>query len=562
MLLDKEITLEIKEDFYNKLEFKQYDTGNRLIVNITNNHQPLDLTGHSVNLYVQRSDGNISFLAAVSTSNLAAGKLIFLLTSNTLSFVGNIKFELSIIKDTEVITTKVFVGEVLKTIRDDSAVQSTNEFTALSTLTAEVQDIKNNLQVASTDLETKYTTRLNNVEDGLDNSSNTNLVNLIENSDFKQGLLNWGTATNQDIILGGLTSGTKAIKISPTTTSKYMYCRYTKLNLNFNANTWYTLSYRTQFSSDLTVENFTNNGLSNASGNVLFRDLPSDSVIYNYQKLTDANEWRISISFKFTQAYNDYGLLLGAVGTTDSVVGTTFFKVAQAMLCEGKHVRPYIANFNDYIPVISNRDDITFNGVTTFNKNVNVAQGNVVTSTGYFQTKNTKLLESISGNAHLQGFTGDFYVNDKKVVLAPDIEKFESNTFCQVTLSANSSLPTQWGTVPLNKVIIDIKGEFNATKNAIVIKETGYYSVSGMITFEKLTDNGMVVLGIESTVANNNIAFFRGLAGIGTQQCTFSGSTILKLIAGEEIQLNRYTNMACNALAGVKNTSLTVKRIY
>lgn len=115
---------------------------NTIQATIKNNGLAYDLTNKSVRVYIKKTDTII--FNDVTIMDALNGIVNVDLTTQALLDAGTFQAELSIYEQDIVIATNIFRIEILETIRNDNAIESTNEFTALTNALNKVQDIIDN----------------------------------------------------------------------------------------------------------------------------------------------------------------------------------------------------------------------------------------------------------------------------------------------------------------------------------------------------------------------------------------------------------------------------------
>lgn len=144
MELLKKVTLEINKEINRKIKAKQNDTARYLLFTIVDNGVPFSLQGKEVKIFAVKPDGKLVFNACqVTNSTNGEGKLN--LTSQMLAVPGTLKAELVINEGNEIISTIPFEIEVIKSLRDDSAIESTNEFSILLSKINEGQTLEESI---------------------------------------------------------------------------------------------------------------------------------------------------------------------------------------------------------------------------------------------------------------------------------------------------------------------------------------------------------------------------------------------------------------------------------
>lgn len=124
------IVLDLSNDqhiFGGKLKEKDINTRRRKI-KFSYNGQLLDLTGISCRAFIKKPDDTVSYITCPIIDNEYA---LLDFTTNSRAIEGIIKVELGISLDDQEISTFILDFEVVKSLRDDDAIQSSNEFGAL-----------------------------------------------------------------------------------------------------------------------------------------------------------------------------------------------------------------------------------------------------------------------------------------------------------------------------------------------------------------------------------------------------------------------------------------------
>jgi hypothetical protein len=135
------IDLANKINMNKSIVIKKNDTdSHKFVINIFNNSLTYDLTGTTSRIYFQKADDTKVFLDC-TLDNALTGKLSCLLTTQALSYVGLVASEITIYGTAgEILTSVTFNFTVSEVIRDDVAIESTSEFTALTNALNAVDD--------------------------------------------------------------------------------------------------------------------------------------------------------------------------------------------------------------------------------------------------------------------------------------------------------------------------------------------------------------------------------------------------------------------------------------
>ncbi len=116
----------------------QGDQNSRYLdINLFNNGIPINLTGHTVRIYMRRPHTNPleEFFNDGEITEAARGRCQFLLSTQALAKEGELEAQVSIWKGTEeILSTQVFKINVTKKLRTSGSVESSNEYGALVVL--------------------------------------------------------------------------------------------------------------------------------------------------------------------------------------------------------------------------------------------------------------------------------------------------------------------------------------------------------------------------------------------------------------------------------------------
>jgi len=138
------IDLASKINMNQSISIKKNDTNShKFIINIFNNSVAYDLTSSTSRIYFKKADGNKVFLDCILDST-TVNKLSVLLTTQALTYAGLVASEITIYGTSgEILTSVTFNFTVSDVIRDDVAIESVSEFTALTDALAVVTTIAN-----------------------------------------------------------------------------------------------------------------------------------------------------------------------------------------------------------------------------------------------------------------------------------------------------------------------------------------------------------------------------------------------------------------------------------
>lgn len=127
--------IDIKEPVTDIITAKQNDSNSRFLdVYLYDGGVPIDLTGHEVRIYMLKPDGTEIFNNGIITE-AASGRCQFELTDQALGAYGKLLCEISIWYDNvQILTTQTFDIHVVKSLRTDGSIESSNEYGALVVL--------------------------------------------------------------------------------------------------------------------------------------------------------------------------------------------------------------------------------------------------------------------------------------------------------------------------------------------------------------------------------------------------------------------------------------------
>lgn len=162
----RKINLEINKDLYNPIQVKQNDTARYLLFNLLDNGVPFSLENKTVRVYGVKPDGTKVF-NNLTIVNAQGGLAELQLTSQMLAKSGWLKLELVIYEATDILSTIKFDIDVIASLREDAAIESTNEFSALTLGLSKLDEWDKYFKETSGAIEEKYTERLNGIASSL-----------------------------------------------------------------------------------------------------------------------------------------------------------------------------------------------------------------------------------------------------------------------------------------------------------------------------------------------------------------------------------------------------------
>ena len=167
----RKINLEINKDLYDPIKVKQNDTARYLLFNLLDDRVPFSLENKTVRVYGLKPDGTKVF-NNLTIINAARGLVELQLTTQMLVKPGCLKLELVIYEATDILSTTKFDIDVIASLRDDAAIESTNEFSALTLGLSKLDEWDKYFKETSGAIEEKYTERLNEINSSLEEKAN------------------------------------------------------------------------------------------------------------------------------------------------------------------------------------------------------------------------------------------------------------------------------------------------------------------------------------------------------------------------------------------------------
>lgn len=127
--------IDIKEPVTDIITAKQNDSNSRFLdVYLYDGGVPIDLTGHEVRIYMLKADGTEIFNNGTITE-AASGRCQFELTDQALGAYGKLQCEITLWKNNvQILTTPTFDIFVVKSLRTNGSIESSNEYGALVVL--------------------------------------------------------------------------------------------------------------------------------------------------------------------------------------------------------------------------------------------------------------------------------------------------------------------------------------------------------------------------------------------------------------------------------------------
>lgn len=159
----RKIDIEIDREYINYTSVRQNDSARAILFHLHANGTDYPLANRSVRAWGVKPDGTKVFidLEIVSTTE---GKCKLRLTNNILAKVGELRLMLTIVEGDDILSTSPISIDIKESLKDDEAVESTNEFTALENSLKSVKEWDKYFEETSGNIEEKYTDRLNKID--------------------------------------------------------------------------------------------------------------------------------------------------------------------------------------------------------------------------------------------------------------------------------------------------------------------------------------------------------------------------------------------------------------
>lgn len=153
----KVINLDINDKLYDTITAKQGDLKSRflkfILTDSYSGRGALDLEGINVRAYASRPDGKVSYLD-LEINDAAKGECTLELTNQMLAIAGKVKMELLLYKGDAKYSSIPFVLNVIGSVNNDKAIESSNEFGALTRALDKVNSIDDKFDDLGSQLDT------------------------------------------------------------------------------------------------------------------------------------------------------------------------------------------------------------------------------------------------------------------------------------------------------------------------------------------------------------------------------------------------------------------------
>ena len=173
------LDIDLDSKNYRRLNAMQGDIKSRyILVNLYSNNLAYDLSSCTVKIYGLKRDKTIFFNNAV-IKNEKLGQFEIELTNQALAVPGELKIQILVLGAAgEKLSSSAFVIDVGESIIDENAIESTNEFGALTESLTKVDEWDKYFEETSGKIEEKYTERLNSVDSQIKDKANLDEVRL------------------------------------------------------------------------------------------------------------------------------------------------------------------------------------------------------------------------------------------------------------------------------------------------------------------------------------------------------------------------------------------------
>lgn len=167
----RKINLEIDKDIYNPIQVKQSDNARYLLFRILDNGVPFSLENKTVRCFGKKPDGK-EIYNDMSITNATKGECELRLTSGALSVPGILQLEIEMKENEDILSTFLLDVDVKRSLRSNSSIESSNEFTALENGIIKLDEWDKYFEETSGAIEEKYTERLNGLATSLEDKVN------------------------------------------------------------------------------------------------------------------------------------------------------------------------------------------------------------------------------------------------------------------------------------------------------------------------------------------------------------------------------------------------------
>ena len=125
-----EVKADLSKSLHNNIQVKQSDNARYLLFRILDNGVPFSLENKTVRCFGKKTDGK-EIYNDMSITNAIKGECELRLTSGALSAPGILQLEIEIKENEDILSTFLLDVDVKRSLRSNSSIESSNEFTAL-----------------------------------------------------------------------------------------------------------------------------------------------------------------------------------------------------------------------------------------------------------------------------------------------------------------------------------------------------------------------------------------------------------------------------------------------
>jgi len=192
--IEHPVTMDLSNRIYNNkaIIIKKNDTNShKFMLSILDNSVPYPLTGYSAKIYIEKRDSSKVFLSCMIDDALN-GKISSLLTTQSLTCAGLTTAEVTIYGTAgEILTGMSFNFIVSDVVRDDAAIESTNDFSALTEAIVKVDGWDAQFDSKYAGLEAQYATDLTLVK--TQQAANVTQLNRVSNNpnSYSNGIISF-----------------------------------------------------------------------------------------------------------------------------------------------------------------------------------------------------------------------------------------------------------------------------------------------------------------------------------------------------------------------------------
>lgn len=167
MKYPKRANIDLSKNIHESIQVKQRDNARYLLFRILDNGVPFDLSNKTVRVFGKKADGKEIYNDMFIT-NAKKGECELRLTSGALSAPGILQLEIEIKENEDILSTFLLGVDVKRSLRSNSSVESSNEFTALENGITKLDEWDKYFKETSGKIEEKYTERLSGIATSLE----------------------------------------------------------------------------------------------------------------------------------------------------------------------------------------------------------------------------------------------------------------------------------------------------------------------------------------------------------------------------------------------------------